>query len=301
MKSIQSEKLNSGFNLLSSTETISLNDNVKLKSPQQNYSVKYSFKNHVIGRFASVKHMRVHVLGGFVLILFCYFTAIILYPKQNHYTIMEKTFSNLGSFDKESNYRGWYFYSLLQLVSFCVNFPMAFYQHRRLKPINITVSILACIGMVTGAVCQFFLCFFPASEQVLSGSLMWGDFHNNIGYLGFAGCLFGYVMYGVLSIIDRCKKKVLNHLKVDLAISFIIVMFLLTTTAICSWLIIYPKLKAKDPSMPSFRKASQYTIFDFTMWENLFVYSLYIFNLVFPFTLDFEEKMEKDQREELIK
>ncbi|CAL6011095.1 Conserved_hypothetical protein [Hexamita inflata] len=248
-------------------------------------------KNYILGRFSRTQ-LYSHVYGGFALILFCYFMALILYPKENGYSIFKQTYSNLGSFDSISNYRGWYFYSILQFISFLVNVPMSFYQHDRLKLIGNKISIVACGSMILGAVCQLILGFFPASIQPLYKNLMWGDIHNNVGYAGFGFCLLGYVLYAILVAMDRTrcstnKKRFLNHVPVDLIVSLVIITFLLTTIAISSWLVIYPIRKKKDPSMPNFRTASQYTFFCFTMWENFFVYSLYIFNFVFPLVLPF--------------
>ncbi|CAL6063560.1 Conserved_hypothetical protein [Hexamita inflata] len=267
---------------------VSIDEHQNIQKPSKKKQFKKTFSDYVLGKF-SRRQLYVHVYGGFVLMLFCYFMAFILYPKENGYSIFKQTYSNLGSFDSISNYRGWYFYSLLQFISFFVNFPMAFYQHYRLKLINNVISIIACIAMVMGSICQLFLGFFPASIEPLYKTIMIGDIHNNVGYTGFASCLLGYVLYSVLSVIDRtCSKNkhpILNHIKVDLILAFIIIMFLLTTTAICSWLVIYPKLKEKNPDMPNFRTASQYTVFCFTMWENFFVYSLYIFNFIFPLVI----------------
>ncbi|CAL6011245.1 Conserved_hypothetical protein [Hexamita inflata] len=225
---------------------VSIDEHQNIQNHSKKKQFKKTFSDYVLGKF-SRRQFYVHVYGGFVLMLFCYFMAFILYPKENGYSIFKQTYSNLGSFDSISNYRGWYFYSLLQFISFFVNFPMAFYQHYRLKLINNLVSIIACIAMLMGAVCQLFLGFFPASVEPLYKTIMIGDIHNNVGYTGFASCLLGYVLYSVLSVIDRScsknKQPILNHLYVDLTLAFIIIMFLLTTTAICSWLVIYPKLK----------------------------------------------------------
>ncbi|CAL5972274.1 Conserved_hypothetical protein [Hexamita inflata] len=121
---------------------------------------KLKFKNYALGHLTQIQ-LHYHVVIGFVLVVFLYFMAYGLYPPENHYSIQIKTYSNLGSFDKISNYRGWYFYSLLQFVSFFINFPMAFYQHNRLKRIGRKTSILALILMLFG-ICLFaFVEFLP--------------------------------------------------------------------------------------------------------------------------------------------
>ncbi|CAL5972272.1 Hypothetical_protein [Hexamita inflata] len=63
----------------------------------------------------------------------------------------------------------------------------------------------------------------------------------------------------------------------------------MTFSSLLSWCFIYPILKKKDPSLPNFREASQYTFFCFTMWESIFVYGLYIFNFIFPLVLPFRD------------
>ncbi|CAL6011191.1 Conserved_hypothetical protein [Hexamita inflata] len=254
------------------------------------FKQKLTFNNYALGRLTQTQ-LHYHTIFGFLLAVFLYFMAYGLYPSENHYSIQTKTYSNLGSFDKISNYRGWYFYSILQLISFFINFPMAFYQHNRLKRIGSKTSFFALILMLLGSICQFLICFFPASENAISGNLMWGDFHNNIGSLGIVFCMMGYVTYAVLVAMERtkCSKstKFLPHYKVDLAIVQIMVFFITTFSSLLSWCFIYPVLKKKDPSLPDFRAASQYTFFCFTMWESIFVYGLYIFNFIFPLVLPF--------------
>ncbi|CAL5992451.1 Conserved_hypothetical protein [Hexamita inflata] len=251
---------------------------------------KLKFKNYALGHLTQTQ-LHYHVVIGFSLAVFLYFMAYGLYPSENHYSIQTKTYSNLGSFDKISNYKGWYFYSMLQFVSFFINFPMAFYQHNRLKRIGRKTSILALILMILGSVCLLLLSFFPASETAISGNLLWGDFHNNIGSLGFVFCMMGYVVYAILVVMERTKcsnsAKFLPYYKVDLAIAQIMVFFIMTFSTLLSWCFIYPILKQKDPSFPNFREASQYTFFCFTMWESIFVYGLYIFNFIFPLVLPF--------------
>ncbi|CAL6032456.1 Hypothetical_protein [Hexamita inflata] len=83
--------------------------------------------------------------------------------------------------------------------------------------------------------------------------------------------MMGYVVYAVLVAMERtkCSKsaKFLPHYKVDLAIVQIMVFFIMTFSSLLSWCFIYPVLKKKDPSLPDFRAASQYTFFCFTIFS----------------------------------
>ncbi|MHA1732494.1 MAG: hypothetical protein ACTSU5_11155 [Promethearchaeota archaeon] len=142
--------------------------------------------------------LMVSVGGAFLLV------ARLLYPPENHYSILRDTISFLGSSDADNNPTGWVFFTLALLVWGVMLVPLALHRHRFLREVNRPGAALATIFYLIAAVGLVLVASFPDNGgESFFGDLGAGRVHNFVSIFAFGGFGFGALLDSWLLLKDR--------------------------------------------------------------------------------------------------
>lgn len=229
------------------------------------------------------------------LILVCW----IIYPTENRYSIMTHTFSFLGSFEAKHNPQGWWLFSAAMVFWGSSQAPVALYIGHRLSVVSrwgarvaAALLLLACVGTV-------FVGLFPDARNILAGEWRSTDIHEKAAILVAVGYLLGIPWCGALLLRDfvRARRQALpeRHLAHGPLVWPLMFWFAVVGVAarfLITWERIYADLRreARETGIQigsSWAEALN-TRYSFPMWENILIYSMYIFLVWFALGLSRE-------------
>ncbi|CAL6063548.1 Conserved_hypothetical protein [Hexamita inflata] len=272
-----------------------VDETVLINTPGSNFYEKKMSKNKVwnfICGYLTPVQLLVYSLVGFTVIWCIYGAAYYTYNLSNHYSIMSCTFSFLGSWDDDSNPIGWYWFTIGMCSSFFIEMPIIMYVYQRVKHINKKIALCGNIFWVLGVCAQFLVGCFPSSSTIIFGTTKFRDIHNPTATVTFSALLVGAPCYAALVGYDRptsCKKigkgNILNHRYTDICIGIVIQIMIVALIILGLWQIVYPIMYAKDPTIGSNWSAAMNTIWSFPLWENVIIITLYLYLIIFPFSL----------------
>jgi hypothetical membrane protein len=235
-----------------------------------------------------------------------FFLAWLLYPPENHFSILTHTFSFLGSFEARHNPRGFVFFSVGLISLSLTLIPLILYRHRRLALVAKTVAVVASALLFVGCVGLMLVALFPDARQDFLKDLSYGRIHNKAALLAFAGLFGGLSMDGLIYAIDRLPRwpggkggRKLIYRRI-VAPTFLILATVVGAAFVflSLWEVRYPVLRARDPSITHWPGIGLYS---FPLWEWLVMIGLlsaiYTLLLSLPNALPARGGPEARQRE----
>ncbi|HNR31630.1 MAG TPA: hypothetical protein PKI11_12140 [Candidatus Hydrogenedentes bacterium] len=223
------------------------------------------------------------------------FIAWLSYPKDHHYSIMTHTFSFLGSFEGKHNPRWWWIFSIAMTFWGCAAMPLAFYIHRRFAVftkwgarVGTLFLLMGCTGIVLVAV-------FPDARGAVIGTWEWTEIHEKVAIIAAAGFILGNTWHGLLLVADAfssrwtgvaprpARRAILWPYLFWVTLTGIAAYFLIT------WEFLYAEMKAaahaSGAHIGSSWSEALNTRYSFPLWENITIYTLFIFLIWFTLAL----------------
>jgi H+/Cl- antiporter ClcA len=209
-----------------------------------------------------------------------------LFPVENAFSILTHTFSYLGSFEPDRNPPGWWLFCIAMVFWGLSSVPVVRYITRQValasgKPLRGPARLLTtgCAGIVLVGL-------FPDARGAILGSIRWTDLH----YLGAIFVVIGFV-FGVPwfaahlfraarssetpePVRTACRRARLPQLlfiaEATVALSFLI-----------RWEFVYRERRAvaeaAGTTIGSSWTEAMNTPYSFPLWDNLFVYTLFVY------------------------
>jgi hypothetical protein len=215
------------------------------------------------------------------------FVAWNLYPAEHKYSIMTHTFSFLGSFDGEHNPQWWWVFSIAMYVWGLGNVPLVLYVYRRFATISAWGAMIGAFLFLAGCVGVVLVAAFPDARPEVIGHIRWTEIHEKAALLDAAGFTLGILWHGVLLLTDRFfgagsrGTSCFNHRRLLWPYVFWVSVTGVAVRYLITWEHIYAKMKAaaavSGAHIGSSWSEALNTRYSFPLWENVLIYTLYIF------------------------
>lgn len=209
-----------------------------------------------------------------------------LFPAENAFSILTHTFSYLGSWEEDRNPRGWWLFCVAMTFWGLAAIPLVLYSIRRVAPIAPRGARAARVALLAGCVGLVIVGLFPDTRDPLIGSIRWTRVHYFGALFVVLGFLIGIPWLAALlrraaraPHLDPATRRAFERARwphrAFAAISAVALFFLIR------WEIIYPGLKAaaeaEGREFGSRWREAMNTVYSFPLWDNVFVYTLFIY------------------------
>ncbi len=228
------------------------------------------------------------------------FLAWLSYPAEHKFSIMTHTFSFLGSFRPEHNPERWWIFSIAMISWGLLTMPLVLYFHRRMVAISLWGARAGSFFLLLGCVGISLVGVFPDVGTQLIGSIRWTDVHMKAALFVGVGFIVGIGCYGVLLLMDRfylpTSKYALrfDHRKLMWPYLLWLTVFSVSAYFLIRWEFVYPQWKAAAVAtgvdIGSSWGAALGTRYSFPLWEQMLIYTLFIFLIWFSLALPSEEE-----------
>ena len=216
----------------------------------------------------------------------------IIYPAENHYSIMTHTFSFLGSFESKHNPGGWWLFSIAMVFWGSATAPVVLYLYRRFATISKWGARAGAFLMLMGCTGIVLVALFPDVPGNVIGDWRSTDIHEKASILIAAGFLLGISWYGVLLLKDRFFPgpggggSCFNHGRLLWPYLFWGIVVGVATYFQIRWEFVYAEMKAAAAAsgahIGSHWSEALNTCYSFPLWENVVIYTLFIFLVWLP-------------------
>jgi hypothetical protein len=204
---------------------------------------------------------------------------------------MTHTFSFMGSFEAKHNPQWWWIFSIAMTFWGVATVPLVFYLYRRFAlispwgaPVGLLLFLTGCAGIVGVAM-------FPDARGNVIGNFEWTEIHEKAAVTVAAAFTLGILWHGILLLKDRLSRRgrsghsAFDHRKLLWPYLFWTVMFGISVYHLAAWERIYAARKAAalaagTPIGSSWSEALN-TRYSFPLWENILIYTLFIFLMWF--------------------
>ncbi len=227
------------------------------------------------------------------------FIAWLSYPKEHHYSIMTHTFSFLGSFESKHNPQWWWIFSMAMVFWGCASIPLAQYIRRRFHPFSKWGARIGALLLTLGSTGIALVACFPDARGTVIGAWEWTDIHEKAAVLAAAGYIFGNTWHGLLLLLDALPawwtQTAPRVARLLLLWPFL---FWLTVTGaaayfLIAWEFLYAEMRAAAAAsgthIGSSWSEAMNTRYSFPLWENITIYTLFLFLMWFTLTLPRDE------------
>ncbi len=228
------------------------------------------------------------VVGGIYWCLI--FACWRLFP-EHKFSIMSHTYSALGSYDQSNNPQWWWLFSVAMTSWGVVMIPVVFYNFRRLAVISAGAAGMGALFMMLGGIGISLVGIFPDAGGVTFGNHEIREVHKYVALAGAGGYLLSALWFGGMLVYD-----VLVTGNGDFDYKWIIPPYVILGSVfgtgvhyLLQWESVYGKLKAAaiaaGQPVPGHFGAALNTRYSFPLWENLTIWSLFIFIVWFALAL----------------
>jgi hypothetical membrane protein len=250
-------------------------------------------------------------LKGYLAFVSTYFWGLILlawlsFPAEHKFSIMTHTFSFLGSFEEKHNPEWWWIFSIAMVSWGLLTMPLVLYFHRRMAAISRWGARAGSFLLFLGCAGISLVGIFPDANPHLFGSIRWTDIHMKAALFVAVGFIFGIACYGVLLLVDRFylppSKYALrfDHRKLMWPYLLWLAVFSVSAYFLGRWEFVYPRWKAAATAagvdIGSAWGAALGTRYSFPLWEQMLIYTLFIFLVWFSLALPSETATEAASR-----
>ncbi|HNZ49117.1 MAG TPA: DUF998 domain-containing protein [Candidatus Hydrogenedentes bacterium] len=234
------------------------------------------------GRFDR-RSIKIYLASMSVLFWSLIFLAWLGYPTEHKYSIMTHTFSFLGSYDPQHSPVWWWLFTVALILWGMTTIPLVFYIHRHFSELSTAGAHTGAACLLTGAVCIMLVGIFPDVKTPLTSTLRVTDVHEKVALLAAAGFILGNFTHGFLLLKDRFSGRQNLFVHRYFAVLYGIWLSILFTASyfLIKWEFVYAQMKAAaqatgQPIGSSWSEAMN-TIYSFPLWENILIYSFFVF------------------------
>lgn len=221
----------------------------------------------------------------------CLFWGLILicwlqYPEEHAFSILTHTFSFLGSFNDDRNPGGWWLFCIAMTGWGVATAPIVRYLHRTIAGAAGKRSRAVLVLLLMGCVGITMVGLFPDARAHILGEVRWTDLHYFGALFLVLGFLIGIPWLGVLAgraarnpALDESARQAFRRARWPHW--FFILVTAIALFFLIRWEIIYPGLKAaaeaEGREFGSRWREGMNTVYSFPLWDNVFVYTLWIY------------------------
>lgn len=240
------------------------------------------FKKYVQGHFtpAALYRYLVFYSGTF---WGCILLAWIGYPAENKYSIMTHTFSFLGSYEEQHSPVWWWLFTMAMLFWSVAAIPLVLYIYRHFAQVSRRGAQVGAALLLLGCLNIGLVGLFPDVKTPLGDTLRVTDIHEKVAILAAVGFILGISLHGILLLKDRyfAARSLFLHRPFIFPYLFWISILSVASYFLIKWEFVYADMKAAaqatDTPIGSSWSEAMNTIYSFPLWENILIYTLFIF------------------------
>ncbi|MBW7864095.1 MAG: DUF998 domain-containing protein [Candidatus Hydrogenedens sp.] len=223
------------------------------------------------------------------------FAAWVAYPAENRYSIMTHTFSFLGSFETKHSPEHWWIFSIAMVLWGVGMIPMALHIRRAMGRVSRWAAWVGAFFLLMGGAGIALVGVFPDARGVVFAGLEWTEIHEKVAVLAFAGFFLAYLWHGVMLLLDAVFFRSLARVP-GFSYRRVLWPYLFWTPILCvavrylaAWERIYAARRAAAQAAGTHIGSSWSealgTRYSFPLWENVLIYSLFVFIVWFALAL----------------
>lgn len=256
------------------------------------------FKRYLSGELEQIEIRRYIVVmtGIFWGVIFL---AWLGYPAEHKYSITTHTFSFLGSFNEEHSPQWWWLFSIAMLFWCFAGMVLAQYYRRRFSVLSVWAAWVGAILFMLGCLNIGLVAIFPDVRTVLSNGIRVTEIHEKVAIFAAAAFILCIIWFGLLLLKDWLgnilfgKRRQLAHAGMLAPYICWLTVLFVGVYHLVRWEYIYAEKKAAAtaaglPFGSSWSEAMG-TRYSFPLWENILIYTLFIFLIWFAVTLSKED------------
>lgn len=234
------------------------------------------------------------VFWGFI------FLAWLGYPAENKYSIMTHTFSFLGSYETKHSPRWWWLFTVAMLFWSGTGMVLALYYRRRFSEVSGWGAWVGAALLMLGCLNIGLVALFPDVRTVLPNGLRVTEIHEKVAVFAAASFILCIVWNGILLLKDWSDEALfggerhLAHRGMFVPYAFWLSVLFIGSYHLIKWEYIYAEKKAAAqaagvPFGSSWSEAMG-TRYSFPLWENVLIYTLFIFLVWFAVMLSTKQE-----------
>lgn len=230
------------------------------------------------------------------------FLAWLSFPAEHHFSILTHTFSFLGSFEDKHNPQWWWIFSIAMVSWGLLTVPVVFYSHARFTAISPVGAGIGMFFLFVGCAGISLVGIFPDAHFELIGHMRWTDIHAKASLMVIVGFIFGIITYGILLLKDRCftagnpHGMHFDHDRLQWPYLVWSIVLAVSVYFLVRWEFVYPQWKAAAAKagveIGSHWGAALGTRYSFPLWEQIMIYTLFLFLVWFSLLLPGETANE---------
>ncbi len=216
--------------------------------------------------------------------------ALYLFP-EHKFSIMSNTYSALGSYDQNNNPQWWWLFSIAMTFWGIAMVPVVFYNYRRIASISSRGAGVGAFFLMLGGIGISLVGIFPDAAGMTSGNHEIREIHKYVALIGAGGYLLSAIWFGVLLVADALKNPYSDFDHKLFLPPYVILGGVFGTGVffLLQWETVYENLKAAaiaaGQPVPGHFGAALNTRYSFPLWENLTIWSLFLFIVWFALAL----------------
>ncbi len=205
-----------------------------------------------------------------------------IFPEENNFSIMTHTFSFLGSFDSHRNPDGWWLFTIAMVFWGMATVPVALYIQRCFRSISDWSARIGGGLLLTGALGIVLVGLFPDSRAIAMANWPWGELHKIAALVLVVGFLIGIPLLGVTLLKARFTARAKHpiHARMLWPYLFFSVVSGVALAFLIRWEFLYAGMKTaaerSGTGIGSSWTEAMGTRYSFPLWDNLFLYTLFI-------------------------
>jgi hypothetical protein len=243
--------------------------------------------------------LRVYLAAEATLFWGLIFVSWLSYPADHRYSIMTHTFSFLGSFEDTHNPDWWWIFSIAMLAQGFGLMPVVLYMRRCFAAVSGWASRVGALFLLAGCCGIIGVALFPDARPVLFGTTRWTDIHEKAAVLTAIGFGAGTLWHGGLLLFDRFSpgRRRMPHRRIFWPYLFWISITGTGIAFLTRWEGIYRRMREEaartGAEIGSSWSEALNTRYAFPLWENIGIYTLFIFLIWLALVLPPPEECEK--------
>jgi hypothetical membrane protein len=244
------------------------------------------------------RHLRAYLIAMSAIFWGLIFCAWLSFPKDHHFSILTHTFSFLGSFEQKHNPDHWWIFSTAMIFWGAAMLPLVLYIFSRFSAISKAGACAGAVLFALGGIGTIFVGIFPDARGAVIGKYEWTQIHEKAAMTIALGFFFGALCHGILLAKDKWSRRVFaasdsfqyRQVAWPYAVWFSVVGVGLYFQI--KWEFVYANMKAAAANTPigSHWSEALNTIYSFPLWENLVIYTMFLYLVWFTLALPRSEK-----------